>query len=602
MNRAALTTAADIHSTATQTDTAVVDGRWQRPAECVTLILILAIFCFQVVRLHPREFFGFFQDDTIYFSTAKALASGQGYVLPSFPGVLPQTKYPILYPLILSLIWRIQPNFPANLTLAVAVSVAIAAAYLLLSYLFIRRLGISRAIGLCVLAAIALHPELEWFAGVLLSDYLFALLVVASVLAADQAWLDSKRTARWGLVTGILLGLAVLARSAAVGVIAGMALHGVLQRRWRPLALMFVTCVVIAIIGTAATHAVMATPLAAGAGEPPTAFQQVAMYASNYTGFWLLSVPSTRVLGVMLLTNLRILLLAPGNYFIMPNVILPASLFTFALTLVVTAGSVGGIVRLYRSSARRSLIFALVGSLPILLVWNFIYYDRFLLPFVPLLFLGLAIELLRIGKLLRASVEHARLGTRILALVMAALLIGLILTAANNYWQLGHRMRNLSEGIAMLNHERREAYDWLLRNASPTDRIIAYADSLTYLYTDRKSAHPVDLTTDCRYRPEKRRCAFSFDQLFASGRYVCARYWITTPGDFDQENAAFGADLRESVVDGLQTRLHPVFVSSDGTVLVYDTTCLLDPRNCPNTNRKNNVDGTRDGVLNCSTQ
>ena len=68
----------------------------------LALLLILVAYVVSVIRLHPTNFFGLFEDDSIYFSSAKALAQGQGYVLPSVPGTPPATKYPILYPLILS--------------------------------------------------------------------------------------------------------------------------------------------------------------------------------------------------------------------------------------------------------------------------------------------------------------------------------------------------------------------------------------------------------------------------------------------------------------------------------------------------------------------
>src|SRR6266496_5959674 len=116
---------------------------------------ILALFCFRVYSFQPREFFDFYHDDAIYFTTAKALAAGQGYVIPTFPGVLPQTKYPVLYPLMLALIWRIWPAYPANLGPAVAMSIAIAAIYLVFGYLFLRRAGASTAVSLGIVAVIA---------------------------------------------------------------------------------------------------------------------------------------------------------------------------------------------------------------------------------------------------------------------------------------------------------------------------------------------------------------------------------------------------------------------------------------------------------------
>src|SRR5690242_4694457 len=70
---------------------------------------ILMLYAEAVLRLPPAIFFGLTGDDAIYFSSARAIASGAGYVLPSLPGTPPATKYPILYPWILSWVWRWNP-------------------------------------------------------------------------------------------------------------------------------------------------------------------------------------------------------------------------------------------------------------------------------------------------------------------------------------------------------------------------------------------------------------------------------------------------------------------------------------------------------------
>ena len=62
--------------------------------------------------------FGDPHDDAVYFVSAKSLANGGGYRIESLPGEPSQTKYPPLYPLLLSLAWRINPHFPENLPLA----------------------------------------------------------------------------------------------------------------------------------------------------------------------------------------------------------------------------------------------------------------------------------------------------------------------------------------------------------------------------------------------------------------------------------------------------------------------------------------------------
>src|SRR5438552_2403677 len=56
-----------------------------------------------------------FYDEGVYVATAKGLAAGAGYRNPSLPDAPPQAKYPPLFPLALSFVWRLAPQFPANL-------------------------------------------------------------------------------------------------------------------------------------------------------------------------------------------------------------------------------------------------------------------------------------------------------------------------------------------------------------------------------------------------------------------------------------------------------------------------------------------------------
>ena len=49
---------------------------------------------------------GSYHDDGVYLVTARALAEGEGYRIISLPDEPVQTKYPVLFPFLLSLIWR----------------------------------------------------------------------------------------------------------------------------------------------------------------------------------------------------------------------------------------------------------------------------------------------------------------------------------------------------------------------------------------------------------------------------------------------------------------------------------------------------------------
>ena len=117
--------------------------------------------------------FCYLHDDCLYFVSAKSMADGGGYRIASLPGEPPQTKYPPLYPLVLSLAWRLVPEFPANLTPAVWISwLALPAMLFLLGRLY-PRMGFDGWKGAALLGLLAANPFTITFSGTLLSELLF---------------------------------------------------------------------------------------------------------------------------------------------------------------------------------------------------------------------------------------------------------------------------------------------------------------------------------------------------------------------------------------------------------------------------------------------
>lgn len=542
----------------------------------IGLAAIIAVFCCRVLSFHPREFLGYYHDDAIYFSSAQELAAGRGYLIPSFPGVLPQTRYPILYPLLLAAVWRIFPHFPANLDIAIAESIAIAAVYLVLSYVLLRHARVSIAASLGIVALIALHPRLSFMAGGLMSDYLYAALIIASAMVADEMWRVPEHEGPWACVTGSLLGLALLARSVAIGAVAAIALYGVAQRRWRAVATVVMTCGVVFGGATLATQLNFPHYVPAGSGIPPAGFQHVLTYYSSYARFWMLSVPQPSVLFSMFWTNLRVYLVAPGDYFVMVGTTLPVNLFTVTLGMLWTVICITGVVRWYSATRRRTILIIAVGTLPILLLWNGIAYERFLIPFVPLIFLGAVVELRRIASVLVRTVHSGDIANRVVAMPLTIALLALIALSGYNYWRFGHDLQVLSRHRAALNRERRQAYEWISRNTPLSARVLAYEDGLVYLYTGRQSVRPVAITTDCFYEPERKTCSGDFSEMGTWVGYVGAKYWLTDSDDYHFEGGRASLPEVQQHVSELKSHMRPVFVSSSGRVVVYDTTCLVN--------------------------
>jgi hypothetical protein len=119
----------------------------------------------------PR--FGDLHDDSLYYVSAKSLADGGGYRIESLPGEPSQTKYPPLYPLLLSIAWRIDPQFPHNLPVAAWISwLALPAVLLQLAALY-PSLGISTGRSWILLFLFAANPYVILFSTQLLSEMLF---------------------------------------------------------------------------------------------------------------------------------------------------------------------------------------------------------------------------------------------------------------------------------------------------------------------------------------------------------------------------------------------------------------------------------------------
>src|SRR6202008_2943637 len=159
---------------------------------------------------------------TLYFSSAKAIAEGRGYILPSVPGPPPATKYPILYPWMLSWVWRWNPSFPANISSAVALNLVFGAAYLLTGFVFLRRLpGFNDAIALILTAVCALNPRVLFLSANLMADIPFAAFALSACVVAARA---NEKEAKSGTTVccGILTGLSILIRTMGIPIAAGL--------------------------------------------------------------------------------------------------------------------------------------------------------------------------------------------------------------------------------------------------------------------------------------------------------------------------------------------------------------------------------------------
>jgi len=469
--------------------------------------------------------FGYFHDDTLYFGSAQSLAAGGGYAVPSIPGTPAQTKYPILYPLLLSVLWKISPRFPDNLPLALGLTALFGAALVAGWHALLEQLGASRREAWILTAVSAVHPFLLSLTGAVLSDIPFmALAVWAAVWAGRGLW--------WAAMACSVA--AVLTRSIGIAVVAGILVTLLLQKAWRHAALYTAVCV--AFLAAGFWWSATRQPVLEGL----PGYRQTLLFYSSYGGFWKLSLPDFAAVRSLLASNALEVLKAPATLCLplphLPdNVYLQGSV-VFLLSLAILAG----VARLPFHAAHGILIFYAA----ITLLWNYPLANRFLLMFLPLFWLGAV----RVAQVLPRGRLLAPLA--ILALLDAAYA---------NLWLLPKQMSAVTADRQSLAGEKGEVYDWITSRTAPTDRFIAYEDVALYLHTGRQALRPLAPTSPPRLDRD-------LPQLADTARQIQARYWLVAPDDYQLEESAAALQERTRLL------LQPfpvVFRSRGGRVWVH---------------------------------
>lgn len=185
----------------------------------VALILAgLALLGLYVQRLLLPSV-GLFHDDGVYLVTAKALASGQGYRIISLPTPIPQTKYPILFPAILAVVWKMFPNFPSNLFVLKLVPFLAALAWFGLVYRWYRREQLSQIQAITLTSVMAFAPWVVFVSSTLLSETLFFALTMAALLLIRRLEKCAGSGGYLPVWAGALAGAATLSRMVGIALI-----------------------------------------------------------------------------------------------------------------------------------------------------------------------------------------------------------------------------------------------------------------------------------------------------------------------------------------------------------------------------------------------
>lgn len=454
---------------------------------------------------------GVFHDDAVYVSTAKALSHGQGYRLISLPHSPLQTKYPILYPAMLALVWKICPAFPENLVPMQWLTLLFGAATIGLAFLYLVRCRyFSRPVAAAAALLTITSPFYLYLSTLTLSEMPFALTMVLAAWALDSH-LTVPRMSCWAdFSLGVLLALPFLTRS--IGLVFPPIGLGILYFSKRKVRRVF--------FGAACIILPWLIWMLVG---PRWNDLQVTKYYTNYLSWWS-SVGIDAIIRVVVMNFFFVLYSTAflGLGIFNPQLLLPDA----AWLLVVAAGSTAYLGIIKDASQGRVLPCFLLGYLLLVLMWPW-FPRRLLIPILPFL-LAYSInwtwnQLLKLPLIARP---------KIMGLVGLCLLLAFNLTLIQKAVTISRDMHypnfeNMQKPLAWSSYQ--GLFNWIKTNTRPQDIIASGLDTMIYLYTNRCAFRPFVGRPLSLFYGDHAHPLGSMEEIIDNIKIFQARYLVHTP-------------------------------------------------------------------------
>jgi hypothetical protein len=467
---------------------------WSRPAIVLALILTPVAAAY-VTFLTPASF-GEYNDDAIYLTTAKAIAGGQGYRIISLPGQPAETKYPPFYPFLLSLVWRLYPGFPANLTPMMLLSVLASLASAVLAWIYLARCEYeSRWLAIVPVSLAAINLYTAIFSTGVFSEMPYMALSIAALLTAESR---DASTGSWsgrsvgGVALGLLMGLAFLTRVTGVSLIAAVGLYFIVRGSRRK-ALLPIAVATVCVAGWAIwCHAARSASA-----------QSNSLYFTDYFGYALKVIreqqaANSRALPVLLALMVKnnILDLArtapsmglgygrdwleaigePGH-----SVAL-ASIYVLGLVAIL----VGARRYLLPRPRLLTIYVGLYLAFHLVLPYQDSSFERYLVPVLPFVILFLVGGVIDAGRAILRLMRKARLPQPAAAAVAAAPLVAIaIFVLVSNVLTLRDGSADLRSWWTAQSAENAPLIDWIKANTRDSDVLSCVHHGMYYLYTGR---------------------------------------------------------------------------------------------------------------------
>lgn len=444
---------------------------------------------------------GLMVDDAWYILLAKALAGGDGYRLISSAVEPIMPTVPPGFPLLLAPVFAVMPQFPANLLLLKAISIAAMAGAGFATYYYAARYRrVPEGPAAAVAMATVLTPALVFLAtSTVMPEATFTLAQILVVMLLDRGDGQAAADVRRSALAGLLAAVTTLIRTAGVAVLAAGVVYLLYRRAWRSAGAFAATAVLCLVPWWAysAAHAPTAEASARHGGTIAYAYSDLlAMRRAGDSGAGrvglgdlpdrlsrnLVNVFGRDVAGVVVPGFYR----GPGESgeetvgLGGAGASMGSAPATMAISFAISALLLAGLVANFRArpSAGDVLVLASLAMILILPTRTF----RYILPLVPFLWVylwsGLGAVALAAGRLSRRDTSPA-------AAVLLMSLVGLQVLDHGQYLRMKAQDAPAADWLA----DARAVDDllaWLDRNLPPGVPLAATNPGLVYLRTGRK--------------------------------------------------------------------------------------------------------------------
>ena len=491
-----------------------------------------------------------YHDDGIYYVSAKSLAETNTFAIESLPKSPAQTKYPPLWPALLSVAWRINPHYPDNLPAAMFLCWIWLPLSLVAFRQWLIKAEVSENVVLLLGAMWALNPYVVLFSTAMLSEMQFTFLLLVSLLCL------SKEKPYWALAAGILAGLTFLSRTAGIALLPVALLYFGLRSRWKQMAL-FAAGMLPFVLGWMGWSFTNKTP-----GN-----DAVTLYYTNYFGYYL-SIFQWREAHLYAWKNIDGVLHGLGAL-LLPNT--TRSLLDKVLAESLAIAGIIGIGRMVKEK-RESLYvpyagFALIYA-GMLVFWHFPPTERLMLPVAPLWLAGLYLELRRLGENIYKVFQKPETSQKVAGGIIGGLLAGALLFCGWRQWEL------LTDGLPQFYEEHAQRLEQsesamqFIRKKLPAEaRFLSENDPLLYLRTGRQgSGLEMILNTIHWYREDHAARTADHAEAPAYARKHHLDYFLLNDWDYGRD---MPSEEQQKLLKSLRSdgRLEQLFVS--GPTAIY---------------------------------